>query len=56
MNLNVRYSGSDVRLEKFSIIPESSSEFLPDVNWNLEVIKDEQVSRLYYKVTYKSLE
>ena len=56
MNLNVRYSGSDVRLEKFSILPESSSEFLPDVNWNLEVIKDEQVSRLYYKVTYKSLE
>ena len=56
LNLNVRYSGSDVRLEKFSILPESSSEFLPDVNWDVEVIKDEQVSRFYYKVTYKSLE
>ncbi len=56
ISLNVRYSGSDVRLEKFSILPESSIEFLPDVNWNVEVIKDEQVSRFYYKVTYKTLE
>ncbi|MDC4230740.1 MAG: lamin tail domain-containing protein [Nitrosopumilus sp.] len=56
INLNVRYSGSDVRLEKFSILPESSSEFLPDANWNVEIIKDDQVSRFYYKVTYKTLE
>jgi hypothetical protein len=56
MNLNVRYSGPDVRLEKFSILPESSTAFLPNVDWNVEVIKDEQVSRFYYKVTYKTLE
>jgi len=56
MNLNVRYSGSDVRLEKFSILPESSTEFLPNSNWNVEVIKDDQVSRFYYKVTFKTLE
>jgi hypothetical protein len=56
ISLNVRYSGPDVRLEKFSILPESSIEFLPDTNWNVEVIKDEQVSRFYYKVTYKTLE
>ena len=56
ISLNVRYSGPDVRLEKFSISPESSIEFLPDANWNVEVIKDEQVSRFYYKVTYKTLE
>ncbi len=55
-SLNVRYSGPDVRLEKFSILPESSIGFLPDANWNVEVIKDEQVSRFYYKVTYKTLE
>ncbi|QMU55541.1 MAG: hypothetical protein GKS07_07005 [Nitrosopumilus sp.] len=54
-NLNVRYSGPDVRLEKFSILPESSSAFLPDANWNVEVIKDDQVSRFYYSVTYKTL-
>jgi len=56
LSLNVRYSGPDVRLEKFSILPESSIEFLPDANWNVEVVKDEQVSRFYYKVTYKTLE
>ena len=56
MNLNVRYSGPDVRLEKFSILPESSTDFLPNTNWNVEVIKDDQVSRFYYKVTFKTLE
>ncbi|MFQ5475531.1 MAG: lamin tail domain-containing protein [Nitrosopumilus sp.] len=56
ISLNVRYSGPDVRLEKFSILPESSTEFLPDADWNVEVIKDDQVSRFYYKVTYKTLE
>ncbi|QLH06431.1 MG2 domain-containing protein [Nitrosopumilus ureiphilus] len=56
MSVNIRYSGSDVRLEKFSILPESSDAFLPDTNWNVEIIKDEQVSRFYYKVTYKALE
>ncbi len=54
---NVRYSGPDVRLEKFSILPESSTSFLPNTNWNVEIIKDDdQVSRFYYKVTYKTLE
>ena len=54
VSLNVRYSGPDVRLEKFSILPTSSNEFLPDTIWNVEVIKDgEQVSRFYYKITYK---
>ena len=55
LSLNVRYSGPDVRLEKFSILPESSAAFLPDANWNVEVIKEEedQVSRFYYKVVYK---
>lgn len=56
MSLNVRYSGPDVRLEKFSILPESSIEFLPNTNWNIEVIKDDQISRFYYKVTFKTLE
>ena len=56
LDLNVRYSGSDVRLEKFSILPTSSDDFLPDTNWNVEVIKGNEVSRLYYKVTYKTLQ
>ncbi len=56
VSLNVRYSGPDVRLEKFSIVPESSAGFLPDTNWNIEIIKDEQISRFYYKITYKTPE
>ncbi len=56
ISLNVRYSGPDVRLEKFSIVPLESSEFLPNSNWNVEVIKDDQVSRFYYAVTYKTIE
>jgi hypothetical protein len=56
LNFNVRYSGSDVRLEKFSILPESSDDFLPDVNWDVEVVKDNEISRFYYKVTYKTLQ
>ena len=54
MSLNVRYSGPDVRLEKFSILPQSSEDFLPDTNWNVEVLKDDEVSRFYYKITYKT--
>ena len=56
MNLNVRYSGPDVRLEKFSILPQSSVDFLPDTNWNVEVQKDDEVSRFYYKITYKTVQ
>ncbi len=56
VDLKVRYSGYDTRLEKFSILPESSIAFLPDANWNIEILKDEQVSRFYYNVTYKALE
>ena len=56
LDLNVRYSGPDVRLEKFSILPKSSDEFLPNTNWNVEVIKNNEISRFYYKITYKTLE
>ena len=56
LNFNVRYSGPDVRLEKFSISPLASDDFLPDANWNVEVIKTDEISRLYYKITYKTLE
>ena len=56
VNLKVRYSGPNVYLEKFDILPESSSEFLPNETWNVDVIKDDQASRFYYKINYKILE
>ena len=56
INLKVRYSGPDAYLEKFDILPESSLEFLPNETWNVDVIKDDQASRFYYKINYKILE
>ncbi|MEK6871202.1 MAG: hypothetical protein AABX09_06685, partial [Thermoproteota archaeon] len=56
INLKVRYSGPDAYLEKFDILPESSLEFLPNATWNVDVIKDDQASRFYYKINYKILE
>ena len=50
VNYKIRYSGPDARLEKFTILPESF--WMPDSTWNVEVIKDEQPSRLYYRITY----
>jgi len=49
---NVRYSGPDVLLEKYTILPVDSDVFFPDSIWNVEVVKEEQSSRLYYKVIY----
>ena len=56
INYNIRYSGNDVRLEKFSIVPEDSNSKIDIDNWNVEIIKDEQPSRFYYKVSYVALE
>ena len=56
VNYKVRYSGSDARLEKFSIVPEESNFPLDVDNWDIQVIKDQQPSRFYYKVSYIALE
>jgi len=56
VDYKVRYSGPDVRLEKFSIVPSEENIPLKILNWDINVIKDEQPSRFYYKVTYVPLE
>ena len=56
VNYKIRYSGNDVRLEKFSIVPEESGTKINIDNWNVQVMKDEQPSRFYYKVSYVALE
>ena len=56
VNYKIRYSGNDVRLEKFSIVPEESNSSINVDNWKVEVIKDEQPTRFYYKVSYIALE
>ncbi|EPA04708.1 hypothetical protein, partial [Candidatus Nitrosarchaeum limnium] len=55
VNLKIRYSGPDVYLEKFDILPESPDGFLPDANWTVDIIKEEQASRFYYRVNYSVL-
>ena len=52
IDYNVRYSGPDVLLEKYTILPVDPDVFFPDSIWNVEVVKEEQSSRLYYKVIY----
>ena len=56
INYKIRYSGNDVRLEKFSIVPEDTSSKIVIDDWNIKIIKDEQPTRFYYKVSYIALE
>ena len=55
-NLKVRYSGPGTTLEKFTILPEDSGGVIPDGKWNVEIIKDNQISRFYYKISYTPTE
>jgi len=55
-NLKIRYSGNSVKLEKFTILPEDPNGTIPEGNWNVEIIKDKQISRFYYKISYTSVE
>jgi len=52
ISYKIRYSGPDARLEKFTIIPESSGATMPDSSWNVEILKSDEPSRFYYKVVY----
>ena len=56
INYKIRYSGNDVRLEKFSIVPEDSDSKINTENWNIKIVKDQQPTRFYYKVSYIALE
>jgi hypothetical protein len=56
VSLKVRYSGPDARVEKFSILPESTTAMLSDSIWDIQVVKDDQISRFYYKINYSPLE
>ena len=56
VDYKVRYSGSDVRLEKFSIVPADENTPLKILGWDVLVFKDEQPSRFYYKISYTPLE
>ena len=48
----VGYSGAGLRLQQFSIIPASTNDVMSDGQWNVSIIKKDQVTRFYYQVTY----
>jgi len=52
----VRYSGPDAVFEKFSILPVQDDAELPMEPFGVSVIKGEQASRFYYKITYIPVE
>ena len=55
-DLKIRYSGHGTKLEKFTILPDAHDGTIPEGNWNVEIIKDQQISRFYYKISYTSIE
>lgn len=56
ITFKVRYSGPEAQLERFDIIPQDSDKFLPDTKWNVEVLKDDQASKFYYKIKYRIIQ
>ncbi len=55
-DLKIRYSGHGTKLEKFTILPDDPNGTIPEGDWNIEIIKDKQISRFYYKISYTSIE
>jgi hypothetical protein len=53
-NFLVGYSGAGLRLQQFSILPANANDVMPDGQWNVNIIKKDQVTRFYYQVTYIS--
>jgi hypothetical protein len=51
-SLLVGFSGSDQRIQQFSLLPSNASDNLQVGQWNIQIIKNDQVSRFYYQVTY----
>jgi hypothetical protein len=48
----VGFSGSGQRIQQFSLLPSNANDTLQTGQWNIQIIKNDQVSRFYYQVTY----
>lgn len=53
-NFLVGFSGLGQRLQQFSIMPVNANDVIPDGQWNVDIIKKDQISRFYYQITYIS--
>lgn len=50
--LLVGFSGSGQRIQQFSFLPSGTNDTLPIGSWSIQIVKNDQVSRFYYQVTY----
>ncbi|MDE2591161.1 MAG: hypothetical protein KGL95_16005, partial [Patescibacteria group bacterium] len=48
----VGYSGANQRIQQFSILPTNANDSIAIGQWHVDMIKNNQVSRFYYQVTY----
>ncbi len=53
-NFLVGFSGPNQRVQQFSLVPTDANDVIPSGQWNVDIIKNNQVSRFYYQVTYIS--
>ncbi|MGC1709658.1 MAG: lamin tail domain-containing protein [Nitrosotalea sp.] len=51
-SLLVGFSGSGQRIQQFSLLTSNTNDNLQVGQWNIQIIKNDQVSRFYYQVTY----
>jgi hypothetical protein len=56
IDYNVEYSGPLAILEKFSIVPVSDEDVIPDSTWSVQIVKDDQPSKFYYEIVYKPIQ
>ncbi|HJT09376.1 MAG TPA: lamin tail domain-containing protein [Candidatus Nitrosotalea sp.] len=48
----VGYSGANQRIQQFSILPTNANDSIVVGQWHVDIIKNNQMSRFYYQVTY----
>jgi len=50
--VKVRFNGQEARLEKFTITPVDPDGSLADLDLDIDILKGDQSSHFYYKITY----
>jgi len=50
--VKVRFTGQEARLEKFTITPVDPDGTLADLDLDIDILKEDQTSLFYYKITY----
>ena len=51
-SLLVGYSGAGQRVQQFTVLPTDANATIMPGPWHIDIVKNNQVSRFYYQVTY----